>query len=241
MSASLAFQEATVRYEDRSVLGPISFTLQPGEFVSVLGPSGCGKSTLLRLAAGLLQASSGETIQTFSDIGYVFQDHTLLPWLTVARNISLPLELRRQAYEQNKQRIDTMLAAVGLAKNAEQFPDELSGGMRMRVALARALIVSPQLLLLDEPSGALDEITRDKLNETLANLHQSLGFTVLHVTHSAPEAAFLADRVVIMGGEPGVIQQVIVNDLPRPRHTALRESPAFHDFAVKCAKALRSY
>lgn len=241
MSASLVFHEAVVRYEGRPVLGPISFTLQPGEFVSVLGPSGCGKSTLLRLAAGLLQTTSGATRQTFSDIGYVFQDHTLLPWLTVARNISLPLELRGEAYEQNKQRIDTMLEAVGLAKNAEQFPDELSGGMRMRVALARALIVSPQLLLLDEPSGALDEMTRDKLNETLANLHQTIGFTALHVTHSAHEAAFLADRVVIMGGEPGLIQQILVNDLPRPRRTALRDTPAFHEFSVKCAQALRSY
>ncbi len=240
MSASLAFKEATVRYEGRQVLGPISFALQPGEFVSVLGPSGCGKSTLLRLAGGLLQASSGATQQTSPDIGYVFQDHTLLPWLTVARNISLPLELRGQAYEQNKPRIDTMLEAVGLAKNAEQFPDELSGGMRMRVALARALIVSPQLLLLDEPSGALDEITRDKLNETLASLHQSIGFTALHVTHSAQEAAYLADRVVIMGGEPGVVRQILSNDLPRPRHTALRDTSAFHEFSVKCAQALRA-
>ena len=241
MSASLAFQEATVEYEGRLVLGPISFTLEKGEFVSVLGPSGCGKSTLLRMAAGLLKASTGETRQTFSDVGYVFQDHTLLPWLNVARNISLPLELRGESYEQNRPRIDAMLEAVGLAKNAEQFPDELSGGMRMRVALARALIVSPQLLLLDEPSGALDEITRDKLNETLANLQQSIGFTALHVTHSAQEAAFLADRVVIMGGEPGLVRKILPNDLPRPCRVALRESQAFHEFSVKCAQALRSH
>ena len=132
-----------------------------------------------------------------------------------------------------------MLEAVGLGKNANQFPDELSGGMRMRAALARALIVSPSLLLLDEPSGSLDEISREKLNETLAKLHESLGFTALHVTHSAPEAAFLADRVIILGGEPGTIRQTLSNDLPRPRCAELRDSPAFHEFSVKCARALR--
>jgi len=240
MSASLAFKEATLRYESRPVLGPISFNIQSGEFVSILGPSGCGKSTLLRLAASLLKVSSGLAEQSSSNIGFVFQDHTLLPWLNAARNISLPLELRGESFEQNEQRIQSMLEAVGLAKSAEQFPDELSGGMRMRVALARALIVRPDLLLLDEPSGALDEITRDKLNETLANLHQSLGFTALHVTHSAQEAAFLADRVIILGGEPGVIRAVLPNDLPRPRRAELRETQSFHEFSVKCARALRA-
>lgn len=229
-----------MRYDGQQVLGPVSFNIKNGEFVSILGPSGCGKSTLLRLAAGLLNVSAGSTEQSFSNIGFVFQDHTLLPWLNVAQNISLPLELRGESYEQNKGRIEAMLEAVGLAKNAKQFPDELSGGMRMRVALARALVVSPQLLLLDEPSGALDEITRDKLNETLASLHQAIGFTALHVTHSAHEAAFLADRVIILGGEPGVIRQILENDLPRPRRVESRDTQAFHDFSVKCAKALRS-
>lgn len=239
MSASLVFKEVAVRYENRSVLGPISFNIQSGEFVSILGPSGCGKSTLLRLAAGLLKVASGQAEQSFSKIGYVFQDHTLLPWLNVSQNISLPLELKGETPEQNQPRIIAMLEAVGLAKSAKQFPDELSGGMRMRVALARALIVRPDLLLLDEPSGALDEITRDKLNETLVNLHQTLDFTVLHVTHSAHEAAFLADRVIILGGEPGVIRAVLPNALPRPRRAELRDAQAFHEYAVSCAQALR--
>lgn len=241
MPASLAFREAAVQYDGRQVLGPISLHLQGGEFISILGPSGCGKSTLLRLAAGLLPATKGVVEQDFSNVGFVFQEHTLLPWLNAAQNISLPLELRGQPFEENQARVQAMLQSVGLAKNAAQFPDELSGGMRMRVALARALIVSPRLLLLDEPSGALDEITRDKLNETLAHLHETLGFAVLHVTHSAHEAAFLADRVVILGGEPGVIQQILPNDLPRPRRAELRESRAFHEFSVQCARALRSH
>ena len=217
----------------------ISLTISTGEFVAMLGPSGCGKSTLLRIIAGLDQPTSGSVSlesnsaaleydsRRRSSIAYVFQDAHLLPWRTVLRNVMLPLELMGVPALQREESARAMLEQVGLADFAQRYPAQLSGGMRMRVSLARALVTQPQLLLLDEPFAALDEITRQQLDEQLRHLWLSRAVTVVFVTHSINEAAFLAERAIVFTRRPArvVIDHAI--SLPVERTNALRTEPAF--------------
>ena len=188
-------------------LNDLSFMVARGEFVSLLGPSGCGKSTALRLAAGLLTPDAGAV--TYADgkpqIGFVFQDHTLMPWADALTNARLPLDLKRTPRDQADARASAALARVGLAGFEHAYPRELSGGMKMRVSIARALAAQPQLLLLDEPFAALDEITRNALGDDLLKLWREDGLTVLFVTHSVSESSYLSQRVLVMTPRPGHI------------------------------------
>jgi NitT/TauT family transport system ATP-binding protein len=223
-------------------LDGVSLDVPPGQFVAILGPSGCGKSTLLRLIAGLDTSQAG-TVDVLhpsfsgcashastsprADIAYVFQDAHLLPWRTVLRNVDLPLELMRQEKPARRRRAREALARVGLADAVERYPAELSGGMRMRVSLARALVTEPKLLLLDEPFAALDEITRQHLDEQLRELWVDTGVTVIFVTHSTAEAVFLAERAVVLSKRPGRIVEDRMIDLPTDRTPATRATPEF--------------
>ena len=211
-------------------LDRLSLSVAAGDFVAILGPSGCGKSTLLRLIAGLDHPTAG-SVSAYTNqqnkIAYVFQDAHLLPWRNVIRNVALPLEL---AGINRAERRDKALAAieqVGLLDAIDRYPAQLSGGMRMRVSLARAMVTDPQLLLLDEPFAALDEITRQRLDEQLRQLWQSRGMTVIFVTHSTAEAVFLADRAVVMSGRPGRVVLDRPIQLPRDRVVPLRATPEF--------------
>jgi len=202
--------------------------VEAGAFVSLLGPSGCGKSTLLRIIAGLVPPSegrvrrAGDARDADGGIGFVFQEPTLMPWATVRENVYLPLRLAGVARVAAAGRIDAMLGAVGLRGFETVYPRELSGGMRMRVSIARALVTEPQLLLLDEPFAALDEITRFKLNEDLLRLWQERRCTVVFVTHSVFESVFLSNRIVVMTPGPGRVAADVAIDLAYPRDAALR-------------------
>ncbi len=239
MTPYLEWVGAEVSFGDQKILESLSLSVQAGEFISILGPSGCGKSTLLRVAAQLQPLSAGHYHCAANEQGFVFQEHTLLPWLNAQENVELPMILRGEISEKNAEKSQHLLTMVGLEGKEKSYPDQLSGGMRMRVSLARALALSPALLLLDEPSGALDEMTRNQLNDTLVNLHQTLHFTALHVTHSVHEAAYLSDRVFILGGHPAKIIKELRNPLPRPRRAEMRDSLEYHHFTVECARALR--
>ena len=208
-------------------LRDLNLEISRGQFVSIVGPSGCGKSTFLRLVAGLDAATSGELRVDGHDplgLAFVFQDATLLPWRSVAHNITLPLELRR---EDADERVAQTLALVGLTDFAAAYPAQLSGGMRMRVSIARALVTRPQILLLDEPFGALDEITRQRLNEELLHLWQEDRWTGLFVTHNVSEAVFLSQRVLVMSARPGHLLADIPIPFPYPRSPYLRSAPEF--------------
>ena len=208
-------------------LRDLSLEIGRGQFVSIVGPSGCGKSTFLRLVAGLDEPTSGELrVEGHDPLGlaFVFQDATLLPWRSVAHNITLPLELRR---EDADERVAQTLELVGLTDFAAAYPAQLSGGMRMRVSIARALVTRPQILLLDEPFGALDEITRQRLNEELLRLWQEDRWTGLFVTHNVSEAVFLSQRVLVMSARPGRILADIPIPFPYPRSPYLRSAPEF--------------
>jgi NitT/TauT family transport system ATP-binding protein len=208
-------------------LAHIDLAVAPGTFLSLVGPSGCGKSTLLRIIAGLVQPSTGSVRRGAGDLGFVFQEPTLMPWATVADNIYLPLRLSGWSRGRAAPRIAETLAAVELADFARAYPRQLSGGMRMRVSIARALVTEPRLLLLDEPFAALDEFTRFKLNEDLLRLWERRRWTVVFVTHSIFEAVFLASRLAVMTPRPGRIVADVPIDLPYPRDGALRTAPAY--------------
>ena len=208
-------------------LRDLNLEIGRGQFVSIVGPSGCGKSTLLRLVAGLDEPTSGQLrVEGHDPLGlaFVFQDATLLPWRSVAHNITLPLELRR---EDASERVAQTLELVGLTDFAAAYPAQLSGGMRMRVSIARALVTRPQILLLDEPFGALDEITRQRLNEELLRLWQEDHWTSLFVTHSVSEAVFLSQRVLVLSARPGHLLADIPIPFPYPRSASLRSAPEF--------------
>ncbi len=229
----------------RVALEHVDLQIAEGEFVSLLGPSGCGKSTVLRLLSGLDRPTSGRIARAASLVetpGYVFQDAALMPWATVRRNIELPLTLRGEPAATKRARVDAALRAVGLDDSAEAVPRELSGGMRMRVSLARALVTEPRLWLLDEPFGALDEITRFALNQTLLSLCQpgdgKSAATAVFVTHSVYEAVFLSHRVVVMR-RPGRITDEIAIDEPYPRSAALRTTPRFAAWCAEVSDALQ--
>jgi NitT/TauT family transport system ATP-binding protein len=225
-------------------LAGITLNVSPGEFVAILGPSGCGKSTLLRIVAGLDHPTSGsigrgENFDTRS-IAYVFQDAHLLPWRNVLRNVALPLELRGVGKTDRLEAAAQALEQVGLSDALRRYPSQLSGGMKMRVSLARALVVHPKLLLLDEPFAALDEITRQKLDQQLRDLWLAHRMTVLFVTHSTAEATFLADRAVALTRRPGKIVDDLRIDLPRSRDESLRSSPEFAAAGKRISDALRA-
>lgn len=208
-------------------LRDLNLEISRGQFVSIVGPSGCGKSTFLRLVAGLDAPTSGQLRVSDHDplgLAFVFQDATLLPWRSVERNITLPLELRRQADDAH---VAQTLELVGLTDFAAAYPAQLSGGMRMRVSIARALVTRPQILLLDEPFGALDEITRQRLNEELSRLWQEDRWTGLFVTHNVSEAVFLSQRVLVLSARPGRLLADIPIPFPYPRSPYLRSAPEF--------------
>jgi NitT/TauT family transport system ATP-binding protein len=228
---------------DRGVVAieQVDLRIGPGEFVAILGPSGCGKSTLLRLIAYLDRPTSGSISveRTKSDIAFVFQDAHLLPWRNVLKNVALPLELMGAARDERLDAAHSALKSVGLDDAWDRYPSQLSGGMRMRASLARALVTRPKLLLLDEPFAALDEITRQRLDEQLRQLWIASGMTVIFVTHSIGEAAFLANRAVVMSRRPGriIFDQPI--DLPEQRFLAMRTETRFEAIAQKMFEALQ--
>lgn len=209
-------------------LMPVSLDIRPGEFVSLLGPSGCGKSTLLKMMAGLLQPTAGRMQLSDQHLSFVFQEATLMPWADVQANVRLPLDLAGVPRPQADGRVDEALQLVGLSAFARQRPRELSGGMQMRVSIARGLVTRPRLLLMDEPFGALDEITRNRLDADLLALWRQQGLTVVFVTHSITEAVFLSSRVIVMGARPGRVVEDYAFDNPWPRDDDYRTSPAFN-------------
>ncbi|MGL4237282.1 ABC transporter ATP-binding protein [Tabrizicola sp.] len=214
-----------------TALRDMNLTVNEGDFISLLGPSGCGKSTALRLIAGLMQPTQGRILweggRGKDDLGVVFQEPTLMPWATVARNVFLPFRLRGQSYDSVKDRIAEILTLVGLEKFADSYPRELSGGMKMRVSIARAMVTNPRLILMDEPFAALDEITRQKLNIDLLTLKAKIGCTVIFITHSVFESVFLADRVVVMAARPGRVSAEVAVDAPYPRDATFRTSAEY--------------
>ena len=231
-----------------TALTDIDLEVAPGEFVSLIGPSGCGKSTLLRLVADLDQPTSG-TVQVFGkpaararrdqDYGIAFQQAGLLPWRTVADNIALPLELHKVARAQRRTRVQELLELIGLEDFAGSYPDQLSGGMKQRVAIARALAERPRLLLMDEPFGALDEMTRERMQNELVRICAETEAAVVFVTHSIPEAVFLSDLVVVMSPRPGRIVDVVAVELGDHRHDdSLREDDAFFAAVASVREAL---
>ena len=233
-----------------TALEGFDLALRPGEFVSLLGPSGCGKSTALRLIAGLMEPTRGTVswsgTSTPADgprsrhgrIGFVFQEPTLMPWATVAANVRLPLALRHQDAAATTARVDAALAQVGLGGFSQAYPRELSGGMKMRASIARALVTEPALLLMDEPFAALDEVTRFKLNDDLLSLWRAARRTVVFVTHSVFESVYLSERVVVMTSRPGRVFADLRIDAPYPRDRQFRTSPEYAALCRRVSEAL---
>jgi NitT/TauT family transport system ATP-binding protein len=229
-----------------TALGPFDLDVARGEFVALLGPSGCGKSTALRLIAGLTAPSTGtvsvshraDELRAGHSIGFVFQEPTLMPWTSVRENVRLPLKLARAPAAEADQRVDTALAQVGLAEFADAYPRELSGGMKMRVSLARALVTDPDILLMDEPFAALDEITRFRLNNDLLALWRSLHKTVIFVTHSVFESVYLSQRVIVMTSRPGRVGSEFRIKAAEPRGEAFRTSAEYAGFCREVSSAL---
>jgi NitT/TauT family transport system ATP-binding protein len=227
----------------------VDLVIRPGEFLTLLGPSGCGKSTLLKMIAGLGTPSTGtiDWPQASYDavgepdrlLGFVFQEPTLLPWRTVFGNVYLPLMLAGQRKKDVRDRIMEVLAQVGLTRFASAYPRELSGGMKMRVSIARALATSPRILLMDEPFAALDEITRTRLNNDLLALFAKKGLTVIFVTHSVYESVYLSSRIVVMSARPGRISADMAVDAPFPRDEEFRLSSGYNECCRRASEALR--
>ena len=231
-----------------TALENIELEMHPGEFVSLIGPSGCGKSTLLRVIGDLTPPTAGSVTvngkparqaRNDGDYGIVFQDSVLFDWRTVAKNIALPLEMLGWNRDRRKARVEEMLDLVELRNFADHHPWQLSGGMQQRVSIARALSFEPALLLMDEPFGALDEMTRERLNLELLSIWEKLGSTVVFVTHSISEAVFLSTRVVVMSPRPGRIAGVVDIDLPFPRTVETREDPRFFELVTQVRELLR--
>lgn len=221
-------------------LTPTDLTVREGEFVSIVGPSGCGKSTLLRIIAGLISASSGQcTMPSGSRRAFVFQDATLLPWRNVRRNAQLLLELEGFSRDERVERSAEALKLVSLDGFEKSYPRNLSGGMKMRLSLARALALRPKLFLMDEPFSALDEITRETLQDELLRIWGSEGFTALFITHNLYEAVFLSHRVIVMSARPGRVVAEIDVPLPYPRTNEVRQSPEFAEVSARVSNALR--
>src|SRR5436190_21504298 len=232
-----------------TALDGIDLDVEAGEFVSLIGPSGCGKSTLLRIIGDLTKPTAGavqvngkpaERARRDHEYGIVFQDAVLYDWRTVAKNISLPLELLGWSRSKRNARVGDLLDLVELTGFESHHPWQLSGGMQQRVSIARALSFSPSLLLMDEPFGALDEMTRERLNAELLRIWDETGSTVIFVTHSIPEAVFLSTRVVVMSPRPGRIATVVDVDLPQPRTSTTREEPRFFELVTEVRERLHA-
>jgi NitT/TauT family transport system ATP-binding protein len=234
----ISFNRVSKTFDGRSgtvrALGDIDLKIRSGEFVSIVGPSGCGKSTLMMLVSGLMNASGGDIhvggrkiTRPSSEIGIVFQRDVLLDWRTALQNILLQAEIRKMDMGEAAIRAKKLMKMVGLEGFEDAYPHELSGGMRQRVSICRALLHKPPLLVMDEPFGALDALTRDQLQLDLARIWAETGMTVIFITHSISEAIFLSDRVVVMTPRPGRIEKVLEIDLPRPRRLSVRESAEF--------------
>lgn len=245
--SEILFNGVSKRYRgSASAVENVSLTMDRGEFVTLLGPSGCGKSTLLKLVSGLTPVTEGQVkvngmtpVNARELMSFIFQDATLLPWRTVAQNVGLGLELEYAARALRKERVERMLELVGLQDVAHRYPRQLSGGMKMRVSIARALVSRPRILLMDEPFAALDEMTRDRLNEELLRLYAEHKWTVLFVTHSVAEAVFLSTRIVILAPHPGRVAHEVQVDLPWPRTAETRESPEFEEAVTSTSRLLR--
>jgi len=227
-----------IRFDTRhgrlDAVDDVSIHVQPGEFVSLIGPSGCGKSTLLNVVAGFLDPTSGETLLDGrpidgpgSDRGVVFQQYSLFPWMTVRKNVEFGLKMQGLSPSERETQARTLLGLAGLLSFENHYPDQLSGGMKQRVGIVRALATSPQVLLMDEPFGALDSQTRVVMQEILTNMWQRLRLSVLFITHDIDEAVFLSDRVYVMTSRPGRIKSEMVVPLPRPRTPEMTASPQF--------------
>ena len=242
------FRDVDKRYGDGPpVLDRINFTAQTGDFIGLIGPSGCGKSTLLRLIAGLSPLTAGAiTVDgrapeaAGSDLAFIFQEPTLLPWLTAAKNVELLLRLRRASFTHRQQVRQNTLALVGLSDRENFYPRQLSGGQKMRVSIARALSLAPKILLLDEPFGALDEITREHLNEELLAIRQQQAWTAFFVTHSVAEAVFLSNRLFVLSANPGRLHRELRIDLPYPRTAETRQSRDYQQLVAGVSRLLRS-
>jgi len=250
---AVACRDVSVRFTTErgtvTALDGVSVTVPQGGFLSLLGPSGCGKSTLLRVVADLVQPAAG-TIQVLGeapaaarrrrDIGFVFQDAALLPWRNALDNVALPLEVGGGRVGPGARTPEDLLKLVGLSGWERALPHELSGGMRQRVAIARALVYAPKLLLMDEPFGALDEITRDRLNEELLQIWATTGTTILFVTHSVYEAAFLGQEVLLLAARPGRVRELVPIRLEAPRRLAVRETASFVEQAARLRRVLET-
>jgi NitT/TauT family transport system ATP-binding protein len=243
---AVAFHEVCKRFGDGPlVLDRLSLSARPGEFVSLLGPSGCGKSTLLRLLAGLSPVTSGRILveghpPAGTELAFVFQEPTLLPWLSVAHNVEVPLQLRGLPASERAAIRRRVLGLVHLADRENAYPRQLSGGQKMRVSLARALGLAPRVMLLDEPFGALDEMTRERLNEELLALRARDSWTAFFVTHSVSEAVFLSDRIIVLAPHPGRIHAEINVPLPGPRTADTRLSREYLTLVSEVSRVLRS-
>ena len=228
--------------KDREVyaLKNINLSIGESEFISIIGPSGCGKSTLLRILANLDHPTSGDInwAKSSENIGYVFQDSTLLPWKNVYDNARFPLQVKKMETKENLEKLNNLIEMAGLKGFEKAYPRELSGGMKQRVSIVRALSYNPDVLLMDEPFGALDAMTRDKMNLELVKIWAETQKTVLFVTHSIGEAVFLSDRVVVMSPRPGKIDQVIDIDLPRPRGVEVRETLEYVNYVRQLREVL---
>ncbi|HZO50762.1 MAG TPA: ABC transporter ATP-binding protein [Gaiellaceae bacterium] len=236
----IAFRGAGKIFPDGTeAVRDVTFSLRRGEFLSVVGPSGCGKSTLLRMASGLGPHTSGVVERRVENIGYVFQDATLLPWRTVRKNVELLAELEGASRDERRRLADEAIRLVGLDGFADHYPKALSGGMRMRTSVARALTTKPPLFLLDEPFGALDEITRGTLNEELQRLFVSQRFAAIFITHSISEAVYLSSRVLVMSPRPGRIVAEVEVPFGYPRSPELRFDPEFGRLSSEVSHALR--
>lgn len=237
---ALQFDNVGMTFPDGTqALENVSLSVTPGEFVTVVGPSGCGKSTLLRIASGLETQTQGSCAVDRDSIGYVFQDATLLPWRTVQRNIELLAELHGETKAECQRRAQEAISLVGLDGFADKYPRQLSGGMRMRASLARSLVMKPRVFLFDEPFGALDEITRERLNDELLGLFQREGFAGLFITHSIAEAVYMSTRVMVMSPRPGRITASFDIPFAYPRDHDLRYSPEFAELCGQVSHALR--